>query len=119
MIAEIMDKTSTDSGSEPRWDASKKCWYIADVADLTPFLRWIPIMEAATGNSTDAVKRSTKDNSKARVDHFQGITLDHPLKSHTVAVMSCLGTIACTRQRRNTHDSRVLVQHPFCNFPEQ
>ena len=30
-----------------RWDAAKKCWYIVDVADLTPFLRWIPNMEAA------------------------------------------------------------------------
>ena len=25
-----------------RWDAGKKLWYIVDVADLTPFLRWIP-----------------------------------------------------------------------------
>ena len=30
-----------------RWDAAKKCWYIVDVADLTPFSRWIPDMEAA------------------------------------------------------------------------
>lgn len=30
-----------------RWDPAKKCWYITDVADLTPFLRWIPNMEAA------------------------------------------------------------------------
>lgn len=30
-----------------RWDAAKKCWYIVDVADLTPFSRWIPKMEAA------------------------------------------------------------------------
>ncbi len=31
-----------------RWDATKKLWYIVDVADLTPFLRWIPDMSAAT-----------------------------------------------------------------------
>ena len=30
-----------------RWDAAKKCWYITDVADLTPFARWIPDMAAA------------------------------------------------------------------------
>ena len=30
-----------------RWDAAKKCWYIVDVADLTPFSRWIPNLEAA------------------------------------------------------------------------
>ena len=25
-----------------RWDAVKKLWYVVDVADLTPFARWIP-----------------------------------------------------------------------------
>lgn len=34
-----------------RWDASKKSWYIVDVADLTPFMRWIPNMEVATENA--------------------------------------------------------------------
>jgi len=33
-----------------RWDASRKVWYIVDVADLTPFMRWIPDMDAATGS---------------------------------------------------------------------
>jgi len=31
-----------------RWDGAKKVWYITDVADLTPFMRWIPNLEAAT-----------------------------------------------------------------------
>jgi hypothetical protein len=30
-----------------RWDAAKKCWYIVDVDDLTPFMRWIPNLDAA------------------------------------------------------------------------
>jgi hypothetical protein len=30
-----------------RWDVAKKCWYIVDLADLTPFARWIPDMAAA------------------------------------------------------------------------
>jgi hypothetical protein len=34
-----------------RWDAAKKVWYITDVPDLTPFLRWIPDMAAATEKS--------------------------------------------------------------------
>lgn len=25
-----------------RWDAFKRCWYVIDPPDLTPFLRWIP-----------------------------------------------------------------------------
>ena len=37
-----------------RWDASKKHWYIVDVADLTPFMRWIPNMEMATENAVAA-----------------------------------------------------------------
>jgi hypothetical protein len=42
-----------------RWDAAKKLWYIDDVADLTPFLRWIPNMEAAIENSTDGTTQPT------------------------------------------------------------
>jgi hypothetical protein len=34
-----------------RWDANRKLWYILDVADITPFLRWIPKTEVATKNS--------------------------------------------------------------------
>jgi hypothetical protein len=30
-----------------RWDAAKKSWYIVDIADLKPFKRSIPDMEAA------------------------------------------------------------------------
>ena len=57
-----------------RWDAAKKCWYIVDVADLTPFLCWIPNMEAAMAGTTDGVKRLTKDTSKDQVNEFQGLT---------------------------------------------
>ena len=41
------------------WDASKKLWYIVNVTDLTPFLRWIPNMEAAMEGS-DAAPQMTK-----------------------------------------------------------
>lgn len=34
-----------------RWDSAKKTWYITDVTDITPFQRWIPNMEAATGTA--------------------------------------------------------------------
>ncbi len=42
-----------------RWDAAKKCWYIVDVADLAPFMRWIPNMDAAidvSGSAASTVK---------------------------------------------------------------
>lgn len=57
-----------------RWDAAKKIWYITDVADLTPFIRWIRNVQAATEGSTDDVNQSTKSTSKTRVDHFHGAT---------------------------------------------
>lgn len=34
-----------------RWDSARKVWYIVDVADLAPFIRWIPDMEAATDSA--------------------------------------------------------------------
>jgi hypothetical protein len=44
-----------------RWDAAKKCWYIVDVADLSPFSRWIPNMEAAKeGKGADGAAQVTK-----------------------------------------------------------
>jgi hypothetical protein len=30
-----------------RWDGAQKIWYVVDVADLTPFTRWIPDMAVA------------------------------------------------------------------------
>jgi hypothetical protein len=45
-----------------RWDAAKKLWYIVDVTDLTPFLRWIPNMETAMENS-DTTQQATKSKS--------------------------------------------------------
>jgi hypothetical protein len=46
-----------------RWDAAKKCWYIVDVPDLTPFLHWIPDMQAAT-NSSAAAKPAPRSKAK-------------------------------------------------------
>jgi hypothetical protein len=47
-----------------RWDAQRKCWYIVDVADLTPYMRWIPDLVAATSTESvaggDAVPIATK-----------------------------------------------------------
>lgn len=35
-----------------RWDATRKVWYIVDVADLSPFMRWIPDMDAAQSEAS-------------------------------------------------------------------
>ena len=49
-----------------RWDAAKKVWYITDVADLSPFTRWIPDLEAATKNAKEKVNSLTVEYNKAR-----------------------------------------------------
>ena len=43
-----------------RWDSAKKQWYIVDVADLAPFMRWIPDLASASGaeSPTAPLKRA-------------------------------------------------------------
>lgn len=41
-------------------DRAKKVWYITDVADLTPFMRWIPNLEAASEPSGGPAKTAAK-----------------------------------------------------------
>ena len=49
-----------------RWDSAKKCWYIVDVDDLTPFMRWIPNLDAAK-DAGAAAPASLKSSPKAAV----------------------------------------------------
>ena len=49
-----------------RWDAAKKCWYILDVDDLTPFMRWIPNLDAAQDMGAKTVA-SPKASTNAAV----------------------------------------------------
>lgn len=57
-----------------RWDSNKKLWYIVDVADLTPFARWIPNLDAATQDSTDGARRLTTNTPKAAIQQSKGTT---------------------------------------------
>jgi hypothetical protein len=54
-----------------RWDAAQKVWYIKDVADFTPFLRWIPTLEATTESSA-TVPAQVKTNTPKAQSH--GVT---------------------------------------------
>lgn len=40
-----------------RWDAARKIWYVTDVADLAPFMRWIPDLQAASEGASAPVPR--------------------------------------------------------------
>lgn len=51
-----------------RWDSTQRLWYIVDVVDLTPFMRWIPEMNAAMdssrGQGSPAAPKPPKASSK-------------------------------------------------------
>ncbi len=49
-----------------RWDSAKKQWYIVDVADLTPFMRWIP--DLASAGSDDASTAPSNSANPARTN---------------------------------------------------
>ena len=53
-----------------RWDAAKKIWYVKDVADLTPFSRWIPEVKAASDGSSSG---ATRQSGKAAIDQTVGV----------------------------------------------
>ena len=56
-----------------RWDAGKKIWYILDVADVTPFLRWIPDLQNATKGSAGGTTRPSTNAGKAPIDQTVGV----------------------------------------------
>ena len=48
-----------------RWDQANKLWYITDVPDLTPFMRWIPDFDAASEPAGSATKSAAKAPAKS------------------------------------------------------
>jgi hypothetical protein len=67
-----------------RWDAAKKLWYITDVADLTPFTRWIPDMEVATEKSGDSGGQATENAAVATMRRSEGV-----ITTSVVVVAGC------------------------------
>ncbi len=57
-----------------RWDAAKKVWYIKDVADLSPFLHWIPNLDAAPNGSTGGTTRQSTDRRHDSIKQSDGVT---------------------------------------------
>lgn len=47
-----------------RWDGARKIWYITDVADLTPFMRWIPDLATASQDAAPASAQSARAADK-------------------------------------------------------
>jgi len=67
-----------------RWDAAQKVWYITDVADLTPFLRWIPDVEAVTERSVGKAGQSPGSPVAAPIRRSEGV-----ITTSTVEVACC------------------------------
>jgi hypothetical protein len=63
-----------------RWDAAKKLWYITDVADLTPFLRWIPDVPAGTESLSANTEKAAANPVKPPVSQTQGGVITKPTK---------------------------------------
>jgi hypothetical protein len=51
-----------------RWDSTSKLWYIVDVADLTPFLRWIPNLEATTRVSVRSDDQRSRQAESGQIE---------------------------------------------------
>ena len=64
-----------------RWDSAQKHWYIVDVADLTPFLRWIPDIDAVMAGALDSAFSPTdKRAEKAPIRRSAGVITTSTLK---------------------------------------
>jgi hypothetical protein len=67
-----------------RWDAANKTWYITDVADLTPFSRWIPDLEATTEKSVGSAGQVLGNVVVAPIKRSEGV-----ITTSTVEVVGC------------------------------
>ena len=63
-----------------KWDPAKKLWYVTDVADLGPFMRWIPNQAAAVeefGGATQATTSKMPARQSAGVITKSTIEVPH------------------------------------------
>ncbi|RFO98547.1 hypothetical protein DIC66_01265 [Rhodoferax lacus] len=56
-----------------RWDAARKIWYITDVPDLIPFMRWIPDLQAATEDASSPAGAAAPAAAKAVARQSSGV----------------------------------------------
>jgi hypothetical protein len=68
-----------------RWDAAKKLWYITDVADLTPFLRWIPDVQAATESPSATTSKPASASARSPASESRSGVITKP----TASVLHC------------------------------
>ena len=60
-----------------RWDAAKKVWYIVDVEDLTPFMRWITRpshLKPSGGGQVKKKKSKARKQKSPKTDYHATVT---------------------------------------------
>lgn len=63
-----------------RWDPAKRVWFIQDVEDLTPFLRWIP---------EDRRESNAKSRNQYEVNHATKGKSLHSVQDHVRVYSEC------------------------------
>ena len=63
-----------------RWDKVHKVWYIVDVVDLTPFMRWIPDPVAASRESEKSTASHPKQTIRPSSQAIAAPVTTRPLK---------------------------------------
>ena len=57
-----------------RWDATRKVWYIQNVEDLKPYLRWMPQADGVAGESSSKTGAMARKPVKAeKPDAGEGV----------------------------------------------
>jgi hypothetical protein len=70
-----------------RWDVANRVWYIIDVEDLTPFVRWIPSANADKSPTEeritleDFLKRSYTKHISLTLRSAKAFGIPYPLES--------------------------------------
>lgn len=78
-----------------RWDAVRKLWYVVDVADLAPFMRWIPDLAAASQGAVHAPTARAAAAPKVGAETSRPGTLTRPLVSFPHCGCAALPWEAC------------------------
>ena len=87
-----------------RWDAAKRIWYVTDVEDLTPFLRWIPKAGKTPATPAVGVKRkpSNAKSPSKKSDESNKLTEF----AHAVQVAHCGCNVLAWEHCQHTANSR-------------
>lgn len=56
-----------------RWDAARKTWFIKDIEDLTPFMRWITPTRLTLAHECKKTVPHKPRHGKVRIDSKPGV----------------------------------------------